>query len=152
MPRKKIVNKGGRPSAYKPIYNKQARELCLLGYTDKELAKFFGVSESTLNLWKLEKEGFSESLKSGKELADCHVVHSLYTRATGQTITETTIMPDETKIKKIKEIPADTTAQIFWLKNRQPKLWRDKIKDEEDKENLLDGLSAIAKALKGEND
>ena len=152
MPRKKIVNKGGRPSAYKPIYNEQARELCLLGYTDKELAKFFGVSESTLNLWKLEKEGFSESLKNGKVLADCHVVKSLYTKATGQTIKEIKIMPDESEIITLKEIPADITAIKFWLINRQSKLWRGKDKDEEDKDNLLDGLSAIAKALKGEND
>ena len=28
--------------------------------------------------------------------------------------------------RKVKEVEPDTTAQIFWLKNRKPDKWRDK--------------------------
>jgi hypothetical protein len=73
----------GRPSDYKPEYADQARKLCLLGATDKELAEFFNVVESTINLWKKEHPEFSESIKAGKDVADTLVVERLYARATG---------------------------------------------------------------------
>lgn len=37
-----------RPTKYQEAYAEQARKLCLLGYTDAELADFFEVSESLL--------------------------------------------------------------------------------------------------------
>jgi len=95
---------GGHPTDYKPEYAEQARKLCLLGYTDKELADFFEVVEATINNWKHAHPEFLESIKNGKVFADTDVVTSLYDKATD----------------------GDTTAMIFWLKNRQPKKWRDK--------------------------
>ena len=76
-------NKGGRPTEYRPEYNEQARKLCLLGATDAQLADFFGVSETTINNWKLAHPEFLESLKAGKEKADALVAHALYHRAIG---------------------------------------------------------------------
>lgn len=120
----------GRPTKYKEGYNKQAYKLCLLGYTDSELADFFEVSESTINLWKLEHELFSESLKKGKELADAEVVESLYHRARGYSHPEVKFATHEGKItderEYIKHYPPDTGAAAIWLKNRQSKHWRDK--------------------------
>jgi uncharacterized protein YjcR len=55
-----------RPTKYQEAYAEQARKLCLLGYTDAELADFFEVSESTINKWKLDYPKFSESIKKGK--------------------------------------------------------------------------------------
>ncbi len=52
-----------RPTKYQEAYAEQARKLCLLGYTDAELADFFEVSESTINKWKLDYPKFSESIK-----------------------------------------------------------------------------------------
>ncbi|MCV5597561.1 hypothetical protein OFN66_28085, partial [Escherichia coli] len=49
-------------------YAEQARKLCLLGYTDAELADFFEVSESTINKWKLDYPKFSESIKKSLPL------------------------------------------------------------------------------------
>ncbi|MES1763769.1 hypothetical protein ACKWMU_12765, partial [Escherichia coli] len=54
-----------RPTKYQEAYAEQARKLCLLGYTDAELADFFEVSESTINKWKLDYPEFSESIKKG---------------------------------------------------------------------------------------
>jgi len=118
-----------RPTAYKPEYNEQARKLCMLGYTDAQLGEFFNVSETTINNWKNSKDGFLESLKSGKGLADYEVVESLYKRATGYEHKEDKIFNNNGVIlvaETIKHYPPDTTAMIYWLKNRQPDKWRDK--------------------------
>lgn len=122
----------GRPTKYQPAYAEQARKLALLGMTDKEMASFFEVSESTLHLWKKEHPEFSESLKAGKDDADTSVATSLYHSAIGGgTVTEVKEeVDDQGKVvrrKTVKELPANVTAQIFWLKNRQPQKWREKV-------------------------
>ena len=63
----------GRPTDYKPEYIDQAFRLCLLGATDKEMANFWGVEESTINNWKLAHPEFLESIKAGKIDADTKV-------------------------------------------------------------------------------
>lgn len=128
----------GRPTKYDKKYNDQVYKLCLLGATDKELADFFEVAESTINLWKLKQEQFSESIKKGKMEADANVADKLYKRANGYQYTEEQTefkKGDEDPVKKTitkKTIAPDVTAQIFWLKNRQPKLWRDRSEVEVD--------------------
>jgi hypothetical protein len=120
----------GRPTKYKEEYNEQARKLCLLGATDKELADFFNVCEATINTWKIEKEGFLESIKSGKVMADATVAEKLYHRAIGYSHKEVKIATSEGRITDEKEYDKhyapDPTAAIFWLKNRNPSQWRDK--------------------------
>lgn len=120
----------GRPSKYEDKYADQAYKLCLLGATDAELADFFGVTESTLNLWKKKHPAFSESLKSGKVEADATIASKLYHRAKGYAHPDLITATYEGQITDTLEItkhyPPDTTAAIFWLKNRQPAKWRDK--------------------------
>lgn len=120
----------GRPSKYKPEFAEQAKKLAVLGATDAQMADFFGVSISTFSLWKVEYSEFSESLKVAKEEADKRVEHSLYQRAMGYEHDEVDIrvVAGELKMTPIrKHYPPDTTACIFWLKNRKPKEWRDKV-------------------------
>ena len=131
------INKGGRPTKYDPKMNKQAYELTLLGYTDKQLADFFYIAESTLNNWKIEYPLFLESIKKGKEPADAAIALSLFNRAKGTSIPDSYPVKKTTKDKEGNEVetvefipmkkhlPPDVTAQIFWLKNRQPEKWRD---------------------------
>jgi len=122
--------KSGRPTKYKKEYCEQAYKLCLLGATDKELSDFFGVTESTLNLWKKNHAAFSESLKMGKVEADAIVAEKLYKKATGYNkkcikfATYEGLITDSREYEE--EVAPDTTAAIFWLKNRQPAKWRDK--------------------------
>lgn len=119
----------GRPTKYKKEYAEQAYKLCLLGATDKDMADFFEVTESTLNLWKKNHKEFSESLKSGKILADSVIASKLYHRAKGYDHPEDKIFNDNGSplvVPTTKHYPPDTTAAIFWLKNRQPRQWRDK--------------------------
>lgn len=124
----------GRPSKYKDEYTEQAYKLCLLGATDKELADFFNVQESTINYWKEHQEGFSESLKRGKEQADALVASKLFHRAIGYEHEDTQFATFQGEITDsqtyIKHYAPDTTAAIFWLKNRQPSKWRDKTDHE----------------------
>lgn len=122
-------SKGGRPTKYKAEFAEQARKLCLLGATDADLAEFFEVAESTINKWKKDHKAFSESIKKGKIDADANVAHSLYKRATGyeQDIVKAFQYQGEPVIVPLTEkVAPDTTAAIFWLKNRQKDRWRDK--------------------------
>lgn len=118
-----------RPSKYKAEYVEQAKKLCRLGATDQELADFFEVTQQTLNNWKIAHPEFFESLKIGKESADERVSHALYCRAMGYSHPDTDIRVVDGAIVQtelVKHYPPDTTAAIFWLKNRRPDEWRDK--------------------------
>lgn len=124
-----VVVSAGQPTKYKNEYVKQAYKLCLLGSTDKDMADFFEVAESTINLWKKAHPEFSESIKKGKDLADATVAESLYKRANGYEHPDEKIFNDNGQpliVPTIKRYPPDTTAAIFWLKNRQRKNWRDR--------------------------
>lgn len=150
----------GRPTEYQPEYAVQAEKLCLLGATDSEIAEFFNVSVRTIHRWKLEHEEFCHSIKSGKEKADERVERSLYQKATGYDYTEEQAIKikveqhkEEVEVVQVnKHAPADTTAAIFWLKNRRKDQWRDKQEHEltgKDGVPLNDGMDtrALAKAV-----
>lgn len=126
-----MANAGGRPTKYRPEYAEQSLKLCRLGATDKELADFFQVNEDTINEWKKVHSEFSESLKQGKMLADAEVADKLYRRATGyeHKAVKISSSPDgkEHLTEYVERYPPDTTAAIFWLKNRRPSEWRDKV-------------------------
>lgn len=122
-------NSAGRPTKYKDEYAKQAYKLCLLGATDKDLAMFFEVVEDTINEWKNVHDEFSVSIKKGKVLADAVIAKALFHRAKGYSHPDVDIRVIDKEIVEtevIKHYPPDTTAAIFWLKNRQPQSWRDK--------------------------
>lgn len=124
---------GGRPTKYKPEYPDQAGKLCALGATDAQLADFFDVSVSTINLWKVEHQEFSESIKVPKAQADERVEQSLYRRAMGYEHDEIDIRVVDHAIVQTpvrKYYPPDSTAMIFWLKNRKAGEWRDKVETE----------------------
>lgn len=143
-----------RPTKYQEAYAEQARKLCLLGHTDAELAEFFEVHESTINQWKLDYPEFSESIKKGKEFADGNVADRLYQRAMGFIAPDVDIRVIENQIVETpleKYYPPDTTAAIFWLKNRQKNKWRDKQEVEHSGEiSIADRLSRARKRLNGE--
>lgn len=117
----------GRPTKYKAEYAKQAKKLCELGATQPQIADFFEVATSTVNLWAVQHKAFSDALKIGKAVADEKVEQALYHRAMGYSHPEDDIRAiggELTITPTIKHYPPDTTACIFWLKNRKPKEWR----------------------------
>ena len=121
---------GGRPTLYKPEYAAMAFHVALLGATDEDLAAVFGIGETTLNSWKKEHEEFSDALKRGKTQADATVAASLYNRAVGYVGRKTVTATFQGQILDVQEVEEyvgpDTTAAIFWLKNRQRDKWRDR--------------------------
>ena len=122
-------NKGGRPTGYRSDYARMAYRHCLLGSTDKQLADLFGVSPRTIDLWKKRHPEFLRSLKKGRNEADALVAEHLYKRACGFTRKAVKIFNDGGEplvVPYTEYFPPDTTAAIFWLKNRQPARWRDK--------------------------
>lgn len=125
----------GRPTNYKAEYAKQAEKLCLLGATDREIADFFDVDVRTIYRWKADNEQFCQSVKAGKEIADDRVERSLYQKAIGYEQEEVKIfMPGGAESPVYApftaKIAPDTTAAIFWLKNRKPLDWREKNQTE----------------------
>lgn len=150
----------GRPTDYKPEYAAQAEKLCELGATDAQIADFFGVSTRTVYRWKATQTSFSQALKVGKTHADNQVQRSLYQKAVGHDVVETQAIKvkdsegNETVevVEVTRHIPAETTACIFWLKNRLPNAWRDKVEhnhkvDDEDKPPVTDEERAKAAAV-----
>lgn len=100
------------------------------GLTDEQIAKNIGISRETLNQWKNKYSDISDALKKGKEIVDREVENALLKRALGYDYEEVSEKYEggvltEKKITKRHVVP-DTTAQIFWLKNRKPDDWRDK--------------------------
>lgn len=124
-------NKGGRPTKYKPEYIGQAVKLCKLGATDAQIADFFEVNVDTIVEWKKVHPEFSVALKDAKtQFDDILVEQSLARRAQGFMRVKEVFNPEGVKELIQEEVPPDTTACIFWLKNRQPKQWRDKQEHE----------------------
>lgn len=137
----------GRKTSFKQEYIQLAENYALLGATDAEIAEFFSVSEQTLNSWKKKFPKFLESLKKGKAVADSNVASKLYNRAIGYDCKATKIVTYEGKVtdqvEYVEHYPPDTTAAIFWLKNRQPGKWRDK-KEVENQVKLGDELESMS--------
>lgn len=131
------------------------------GLTDKQIATNMGIAYSTFRTWRDKYSALSAALKKGKEVVDRQVENALLKRALGYKYKETTrelvfnkdTESTELKITKIveKEVIPDTTAQIFWLKNRKPEQWRDKrVVDDSgsDKaEQLVQNMQTIADIL-----
>ncbi|WP_148458993.1 transposase [Anaerostipes faecis] len=96
------------------------------GLIDEQIAQNIGINPATLYEWKKRYPEISKALKKGKEVVDRQVENALLKRALGYEYDEiTTEYGKETK-RVTKQVVPDTTAQIFWLKNRKPDQWRDK--------------------------
>lgn len=100
------------------------------GLTKEDIAHNCGVHRSTLNEWEKNYPDIADALKRGKDVADIKVENALFKRATGYTFRETRVEyecgVEIKRIETIKEVPPETAAGIFWLKNRRPDKWRDK--------------------------
>lgn len=126
------------------------------GLTDEQIAGNMGINVRTLYNWKKKCIPIVQSLKIGKEVADIEVENALRKKALGFRETEQAVSTRKTveyeNGKRVREItepivtevekyyPPDTTAQIFWLKNRKPEQWRDK---QEQKIDLTEAVKIV---------
>ena len=137
------------------------------GLTNDQIAHNIGVSGRSFADWINRFSSIASALKKGKAPVDLEVENALLKRALGyqyeEIITEIEEVPtgklDESgkpivkqqkHIRKItKTALPDTTAQIFWLKNRRPGRWRDKIEAAPDTSNeLLQSLMELERRSK----
>lgn len=143
-PVKKKSNVGAKCKYDANTFPLLAEDYARNGLNEKQIADKLGISLSTLSEYKLKYSEFSEALKRGKRPVDAQVVNSLLERTSGFKVTVNKafkvkkIYYNEKTGRKVKEIeeivtaeeeiyvPSDTTAQIFWLKNRRPAEWKDK--------------------------
>lgn len=119
----------GRPGVYGPDKVRAAKEAANLGATDYQLAIMLGVDTPTIYLWQNTHPEFKEALSESKKIPNARVERSLYHRACGYTYEAEEIFCNKdgevTRVEVTKHVPPDTTACIFWLKNRDSASWRE---------------------------
>jgi hypothetical protein len=144
-------SKGGRPSTYSPeLHNPLCFELFSEGKTMAEVAKDLGINLATLYEWQKTFPGLADAIKRAKESVDAKVEASLFKRACGYQQPDTHIgawQGQAIVTPVIKHIAPDPTSMIFWLKNRQPKKWRDKI-DHDLTPEAADTLGALIQSIR----
>ncbi len=149
-----------RPSKYDSKFHPQVcKWMARNGLTDKQICEELEIAESTFNNWKIKYPELMESLKENKEFPDSLVEDSLYKRAMGFSYVENHMTVDDkggiTTKDISKMVVPDVTAQIFWLKNRQPDKWRDTkhIDDLTDRSEFLKEVREISeKFIKEQNE
>lgn len=125
------------------------------GLTEEQIANNIGISRQSLWEWKKKEVDILNALKKGKEVVDIEVENALLKRALGYTITLKKQKVDkEGCVHDLFEdvhVPGDTTAQIFWLKNRRKQQWRDKVEFETNNEELNKVKELLSKISDGAN-
>lgn len=156
-----MAKKPGRPSKLTPAAREKSVELAAQGKTNEQIADILGVHRRTIENWSTRDQEFLWALKEAKSHADDAVEASLFMRAVGYKHAAlkffkgekrtTDPVTDETKVEDVviehpytKHYPPDTTAAIFWLKNRRPDQWREK--DESAKDPLANKTAAEIEA------
>ena len=128
------------------------------GLTNEQIAHNMGITSETLRVWSNKYSAISVDIKKGKEVIDREVENALLKRALGyeyeevkQIVEKDEKGKDRKRIEKtVKQVIPDTTAQIFWLRNRKGEVWSnrdlidvDKIKADteytKEKTKLLQG-------------
>ena len=138
------------------------------GLTDEQIAHNMGIRRETLYDYKNKYPNISNALKKGKEVVDIEVENALLKKALGYNVpvqkafkVKEVIYQDGKRLKETERIeyaeeeihiPADTTAQIFWLKNRKPDKWRDKVVDTENEEAITNATDILVKIRKTVDD
>lgn len=134
------------------------------GLTNEQIANNIGIRSKTLYEWINRFSEIGNALKKGKEVVDIEVENSLLKRALGYNakvlkhykIKEKRFNKEVgafEEVEKLVEVydevhmPPDTTAIIYWLKNRKPKQWRDKPTLENDMSTMIESMNTLTQAM-----
>lgn len=131
------------------------------GLNDEQICLKMGISKDTYYRWQKEFSAFSDAIKRGKAPVDIKVENALLKSALGHTITLKKPVKVKLEKQKVGEgkiveerieyvdeevyVPPQVAAQIFWLKNRRPDKWKDKI--EQTVVTEVEDLTPIAEML-----
>lgn len=128
------------------------------GLTDEQIAKNIGISRQTLYKWKNDNVDILNALKKGKEVVDIEVENALLKKALGYKYDEVTYervydkdrqeyIKQETK-RVTKEVQPDPLSIFYWLKNRKPDKWKDRVSDTENDEQIKEAKDILIKIRK----
>lgn len=116
-------------SEYHPSYAARARDLCMLGCTEVEIATVLGLSVGMLRAWREHYEDFNMAWTDGTYHASVKVLAALHKKACGYD----KIIWKETPngmMQELKHVEASIPACIFWLTNKHPEQWKSKVEHE----------------------
>lgn len=138
--KKKVIRKMaaqtiGRPSTFNEQIKNVIINLYKEGKTNQQVADCIGVHRRTLDFWKAKDAEFLRTINEIKDLPDKLIEATLFQKACGYSHKEEKVFCSEGQIithDTTKQYPPDTASMIFWLKNRQPKRWREKMESERD--------------------
>jgi hypothetical protein len=143
----------GRPTLYRPDYCDLARNYCLLGATNEHLGFFFEVTSRTIDNWIAQHPAFAAAVHEGRAIADAGVARGLYQRAIGhEHKVERTVwhLGKERPVSDTLYYPPDVRACIFWLRNRQPRLWSGRDRPlADDQDDPFAALDAACEPARG---
>lgn len=126
--------KRGRKSSFNSKIQETILRLLKEGKTEEQVARVIGVSTRTLSNWKGKHVELLHAIRESKLLADELVEASLFRRAVGYSHKEIKFFAHEGVVTDRRVVekhhPPDTTAAMFWLRNRQPKKWREKTESD----------------------
>lgn len=133
--RKPQKRKVGRPTTFKEEYYRQAKALALMGWSNTKIAEFFGIAETCLYKWINKYPKLGSALHEARWVATSKVARSLYHRARGYSHRAIKIFADPKtgaveRVPYVERYPPDVAAAKFWLTNRAPEAWRDKVTQE----------------------
>lgn len=125
------------------------------GLSNEQIANNIGISTVTLYDWINKYPNISNAIKKGKEVSDYEVENAMFKSALGYEVEEVKTFIEKTEDgkekKKIerttKHVAPNVTAQIFWLKNRKPNEWRDRVEQRIDANVTTNKLDDILKQL-----
>lgn len=129
------VKKTGRPSKFNEQISEKIISLATQGKTNEQIAEIIGVHVRTLENWQSAKGDFLWAVKEAKQAADDLVEAALFSRAVGYSHKSVKVFFDSKSLRTVEHemtenYAPDTTAAIFWLKNRRPEEWREKTEVE----------------------
>ena len=102
----KLPKKSGRKRIELDL--EQVETLAARGLGTSQIARAMGVSWNTIDRNRKRSEDFEESIKRGKARGLAQVTNALFESATEKN---------------------SVVAQIFYLKNQDPKIWKDRVEN-----------------------
>lgn len=125
----KRLTRGGKSKdvVFLPDHLDQVTAIAMRGSTDEEMAAIFGIKGDLITKWRKFYPSFKEAIDKGRTKADVGVVRGLYQNAVGFNYEEDHVTKDGDVVTVKKFAKPDTVAQKYWLNNRQPEYWGDKV-------------------------
>ncbi len=131
----------------------QLKRLAMVGLTDQQIAALYGIPQPSFSKLKNQHQEIAAALAEGRHTATANVAHSLYSRAMGYSHEAVKILMtrdgEVVKVPYIEHYPPDSTACIFYLKNRAPEQWRDRQEHDltDSAKEVVAGWAATVKRL-----